>query len=167
MLSEILSFLSDGISAGSSYSWIFILIALFAFVLIALKAVKMLIKTLLAGIIAGLFPFIINNVLGITGMVELSLSTSLKLMILGMIFYLIYSAVMIMVDASVFTGKIILIPVNILIFTGNAAIWLVKSILYLILNLFGIKRKEDEDDKSKKKGSIDIKKTEEKEEDYE
>ncbi|MBW6451520.1 MAG: hypothetical protein K0B02_02205 [DPANN group archaeon] len=136
---------------GNNLLWFFIILGFLGFIFIMLKAVKLFIKTVFAGLILGFVPFIINNIFGISGFVELSLSTSFNFMIFGMLLYLIYEIIRIMISASIFTGKVILVPLNILIFIGNSVIWIFTSIYESIF-------KKDKEPKNKEKHDLSIEK---------
>lgn len=103
------------------------------FIVLAFKAMKVLTKTVMAAAVAGLFPFFINNVLGLEGVVELSIASTLSFALLGAVLYLIYFAASTTFKISKFGIKLLLIPVTIL-----------RKLARLILRPFSSLRREKE-----------------------
>ncbi len=129
-------------------------------VIVAVKITKMIIGMGVAAVLGGLFPYFINDIIKISGLVEPGLSSSLTFALLGVIVYGAYSVLTFLYSTAKIAGKAAFFPLRVLAFVGDVTIKLLSFIGFVILAPFKylaklISKSEAEDNKDTKEKKED------------
>ncbi|MCK4808825.1 MAG: hypothetical protein KAS90_04340 [Candidatus Aenigmarchaeota archaeon] len=139
---------------------LYLILLFILIVIVAVKITKMIIGMGVAAVLGGLFPYFINDILKISGLVEPGLSSSLTFALLGVIIYGAYSVLTFLYSTAKIAGKAAFLPLRILAFIGDVTIKIVSFVGALILAPFRFIAKaisEHKEDEKKDIGKDDEK----------
>ncbi len=115
---------------------LYLILLFILIVIVAVKITKMIIGMGVAAVLGGLFPYFINDILKISGLVEPGLSSSLTFALLGVIIYGAYSVLTFLYGAAKAAGKAAFFPLRVLAFIGDVTIKVVSFVGAVILAPF-------------------------------
>ncbi|MCK5373312.1 MAG: hypothetical protein KAJ20_03160, partial [Candidatus Aenigmarchaeota archaeon] len=115
---------------------LYLILLFIVIVIVAVKITKMIIGMGVAAFLGGFFPYFINNILKISGLVEPGLSSSLTFALLGVIIYGAYSVLTFLYGVAKIAGKAAFLPLRILAFVGDVTIKIVSFVGAVILAPF-------------------------------
>ncbi len=127
--------LSSIFSSLGDYSLILIIVFIIL-VVVAVKVTKMIIGLFVAGVFGALFPYLVNNILKIEGIVDPGLETSIIFALLAMIIYGVYSLLRFLYSTAAFTGKAFTAPLKILSYIGDSTIRILSAIGSSVIYVF-------------------------------
>ncbi len=119
-------------SSFGDYSLYLILLFIIV-VIVAIKITKLIFGLGIAAVIGAMFPFIINDILKVSGLVEPGIQSSLTFAVLAVIVYGVYSLLTMVYGLLKTTGKAAFFPVRIFAFVGEATIKLLKFLGVLVI----------------------------------
>ena len=119
-------------SSFGDYSLYLILLFIIV-VIVAIKITKLIFGLGIAAVIGAMFPFIINDILKVSGLVESGIQSSITFAVLAVIVYGLYSLLTMVYGLLKTTGKAAFLPVRILAFVGDMAIKLLTFLGHLVI----------------------------------
>lgn len=115
---------------------LYLILLFILIVIVAVKITKMIIGMGVAAVLGGLFPYFINDILKISGLVEPGLLSSLTFALLGVIVYGAYSVLVFLYSTAKIAGKAAFLPLRILAFIGDVTIKVISFVGAVILAPF-------------------------------
>ncbi len=119
-------------SSFGDYS-VYLILLFIIVVIVAIKITKLIFGLGIAAVIGALFPFIINDILKVSGLVEPGIQSSITFAVLAVIVYGVYSLLTMVYGLLKTTGKAAFLPVRIFAFIGEVTIKFLKFLGVIVI----------------------------------